>query len=99
MAQYFSLEENELCDEQNIIDDENECRVAALSIDFTDYTDYTEDDGEITTETESAYPRGCYHQKSNNVWFNNHPIGNRDSGSAPICRKGEFMFLHIIYTE
>jgi hypothetical protein len=73
------LEENELCDEQNIIDDEGECQLAASMTS-------KDEDGTISTETEATYPRGCY-ANNKDVWFNKHPVGKNQKDSAPICRK------------
>ena len=41
-------------------------------------------------ETLEIYPKGCYLEKNEHVYFNNHPLGNKISYANPIChRKGE----------
>ena len=82
-SEHVVLEKNGLCNEQNIIDDENECRLAAVS---------TGIENDVILVTLAIYPRGCFVHDSQ-VWFNRHPIGNRRESCAPICRKGKFMCL------
>ena len=76
--EYVVLGENELCDEQNIIDNENECLDAGISTGKDSF-------GEDIKETNARYPRGCYAVDSL-LWFNSHPVGNRNEIAAPICR-------------
>ena len=83
---YVGLEKNELCNEQNIIDKENECTLAAISIGKYN-------NGITKTESSSAYPRGCYVHVTSDVWFNSHPSGNGNENAAPICRIGKFICL------
>ena len=85
--EYVVLKENELCEKQNTIDDENECKDAALSIRLGD-------NGKIYIYTKRAegFPRGCY-INFGNLWFNSHPVGKRSKYSTPICRKGKFVYL------
>ena len=85
---YVGLEKNELCNEQNIIDKENECTLAAISIGKYN-------NGITKTESSSAYPRGCYVHLTSDVWFNRHPSGNGNENAAPICRIGKFICLLI----
>ena len=85
ITEFVVLEKNELCDEQNIIDNENECQLAVSSTG-------KDDDGTIVTEIQTMYPRGCYaHDKD--VFFNKYPVGKNHANSAPICRKGNFTYL------
>ena len=91
-SQYVVLEKNQLCDEQNIIDNENECTLVAEI--GTNMRLATRHDGIIAALTISAeYPRGCYlaHHGNNYVWFNRHPVGNRNKNAAPFCLKGNCM--------
>ena len=82
-GKYVVLEKNELCYDQNIIDDENECKFAARSTGISTSTG---------SETSAWWPRGCYVAiDSNTTWFNSHPVGNREKRAAPICRRGKFM--------
>ena len=83
--EFVVLEKNELCDEQNVINNESECQFAASSTG-------KDDDGTIVTEIQTMYPRGCYaHDKD--VFFNKYPVGKNHANSAPICRKGKFTYL------
>ena len=91
-SQYVVLEKNQLCEEQNIIDNENECTLIAEI--GTNMKLATRHDGIIATLTISAeYPRGCYlaDYGDNYVWFNRHPVGNRNKNAAPFCLKGKCM--------
>ena len=82
--EYVLLKENELCDQQNIIDNENECLEAAMSID-SDKFDH------ILSDEISWLPRGCFVDAGWFLWLINHPVGNRQEKAAPICRKGKFI--------
>ena len=83
---YAVLETNELCEKQNIIDTEIECKVAAMSTS-------SDDDGIINTTASKWYPRGCYVNGIEEVWFNSHPVGKKTWIAAPICRKGKCIYL------
>ena len=77
-SEYVVLKNVELCNEQTIIDFENECLLAAR-ITENNY---------VGMEINETRPRGCYVNESGAVWFN--PVGNRQENSLiqPICRKG-----------
>ena len=38
-------------------------------------------------ETVHNYPKGCYVEKYDNVYFNSHQIGSRSSLANPICKQ------------
>ena len=88
--EFVVLEKNELCDEHNIIDNEKECQLAALSA-----LNWPIGSFKFFTETDATYPRGCY-ANGNDVWFNKHSVGKSQILSAPICRKGKFIYLQIV---
>jgi len=77
-SEYVVLDKNELCKKQSIIDDENECTVAAKSSGY--YND-------AHSEDTSDHPRGCYVLDSRYIWFNKHHVGNTHKNAAPICRR------------
>ena len=61
------------------IEDLNSCKSAA------EY--YGKAFGEY--ETADNYPKGCYIERNDHVYFNNHEIGRNISFATPICyRKG-----------
>ena len=71
----------ELCSESGfqIINDLNTCKSAAKI--------YGKAFGEY--ETADNYPKGCYIERNDHVYFNNHEIGRNISFATPICyRKG-----------
>ena len=74
-SSYIWIGQNLLCADYGYIDidEENHCKAAAEERELV-----------FITETESAYPKGCYYL-NNKVWFNYHFFGSRDSNSAPIC--------------
>ena len=73
-SSYLWIGKNLLCADKGYIDidEENHCRAAAEERGY-----------HFITETESYYPKGCYH--GNEVWFNYHSVGSRESDCAPIC--------------
>ena len=74
-SSYLWIGKNLLCADKGYIDidEENHCKAAA------------EERGLVfKTETESSYPKGCYLNEE--VWFNYHSVGSRQSLSAPICK-------------
>ena len=77
-SEYVVLENEKLCNEQTIIDFENECLLAARLTD-NNYTGM---------EINETRPGGCYVNENGAVRFN--PDGNRNENSLiqPICRKG-----------
>ena len=84
ISEYVVVGKNKLCIEQNTIDDENECKKAAILTGKSN-------DGTITTETVRGYPKGCYVFTNGRVYFNKYSEGKKHSKSSPICkRKGTF---------
>ena len=79
-----------LCSESGfqIIDDFNTCRSAA------EYFGKTI--GEY--ETVDNYPRGCYLERNDHVYFNNHEIGEKIQFANPICSKKGTLISEICYT-
>ena len=83
--EYVVLKVNELCDEQNIIDDKNECIEAAISTG----NDKPYVPPIVKESYLSRYPSGCYleyYAGHSNVWFNSYTGNERRSDAAPICR-------------
>ena len=74
-SSYLWIGKNILCTDKGYtdIDEKNDCKAAA------------EEKGLVfKTVTESSYPKGCYLNEE--VWFNHHSVGSRQSNSAPICK-------------
>ena len=74
----LNLQKDKVCNEETIIDLENECLLAAR-LTRNKY---------VGMETNVTHPRGCYMNDSGAVRFN--PVGDRKENSLiqPICRKG-----------
>ena len=79
-----------LCSESGfqIIEDFNTCRSAA------EYFGKTI--GEY--ETVDNYPKGCYLERNDQVYFNNHEIGEKIQFANPICSKKGTLISEICYT-
>ena len=91
VSEYVVLDENEHCDEQNIVDTYDECEVAAKST-------KSDDDGIIGLigygNFQPPFPRGCFVLGvGGQVFFNSRSVGNEVRSHAPICRNGKFADL------
>ena len=78
-----------LCSESGfqIIDDFNTCRSAAEFFGKTI--------GEY--ETVDNYPRGCYLERNDHVYFNNHEIGEKIHFAKPICSEKGMLISKMCY--
>ena len=78
-----------LCSESGfqIIDDFSTCRSAA------EYFGKTI--GEY--ETVDNYPKGCYLERNDHVYFNNHEIGEKIQFANPICFRNGTLISEICF--
>ena len=92
VSEYVVLDENELCDEQNIVDTYDECEVAAKSTN-------SDDDGIIGLigygNFQPPFPGGCFvYGVGGEVLFNGRSVGNKNCRDhRSICRNGKFADL------
>ena len=76
-SEYAVLDKDGFCNEQNIINDENECLLAARST----------GNNYVGAEVNVTRPRGCYGIDNGTVRFNKQPALTPEN-SEPICLKG-----------
>ena len=85
---YVVLEKNNVCSKNTTLQKKIECMEAATIWTDKDYG------GEVLDDSDGTFPKGCY-GNGQHVYFNTHPVGNRESQSAPICKNGKFLLLQI----
>ena len=83
---------NQLCTGNEIIDNEQECKLAILQLNLRF----------VGTWSVDEKPKGCYkyHAGTSSYW-NTHSTGAANEGNQPICKKGELFELintNLLYT-
>ena len=82
---YFVKPANQLCTSNDIIDNEEECKLASrqLNLNFAH------------TMSVSKYPKGCLTYQTSYSYWNSHSTGAANARHQPICKKGELFELFI----
>ena len=85
---YVVLEKNNVCSKNTTLQKKTECMDAA--------TIWIDEDngGKVFDDSDGTFPKGCY-GNGQHVYFNTHPVGNREAHSAPICKNSKFILLQI----
>ena len=80
-SEYSLLSTDDLCSEKGMlsIGTMNECKDAMMRIGIS---------GELSKQSTSEFPKGCYQHINEKIYFNSHSTGSREENSAPICQNG-----------
>ena len=81
VSEYSLLSTDDLCSDKGMlsIGNMNECKDAMIRLSIS---------GELSEQSTSEFPKGCYQHTNEKVYFNSHSTGSREENSEPICQKG-----------